>query len=75
VPVEISNGGLAAGVPKSLFRGPYFTVLSGRTYDVAPDGGRFLMIKQDAPRAERRPTQLVVVQNFFEELKRLAPTP
>ncbi len=75
VPVEIGGGSLAAGVPKSLFRGPYFTVLNGRTYDVAPDGRRFLMIKQDAPRAERRPTQLVVVQNFFEELKRLAPVP
>ena len=75
VPVEIGGGSLAAGVPKSLFRGPYFTVLNGRTYDVAPDGRRFLMIKQDTPRAERRPTQLVVVQNFFEELKRLAPVP
>ena len=75
VPVERGGGSLAARVPKMLFRGPYFRVLDGRTYDVAADGRRFLMIKEDAPRADRRPTQLVVVQNFFEELKRLVPTP
>ncbi len=41
-----------------------------RTYDVAPDG-RFLMIQED-----QRPSSasLVVVQNWLEELKRLAPT-
>ncbi len=42
----------------------------GRTYDVSPDATRFLMIK-DAAAATA--TQLVVVLNFFEELKRLVP--
>ncbi len=42
----------------------------GRSYDVSPDGTRFLMIK-DAAAATA--TQLVVVLNFFEELKRLVP--
>jgi len=42
----------------------------GRTYDVAPDGRRFLMIK-DANVVEG-PT-IVVVQNWLEELKRLVP--
>ena len=43
-------------------------------YDVSPDGQRFLVVKlvegadQAAP-----PPQIVVVQNWFEELKRLAP--
>jgi eukaryotic-like serine/threonine-protein kinase len=42
----------------------------GRTYDLAPDGQRFLVIKPVAA----PPPQLVVVQHFDEMLKRLVPT-
>jgi hypothetical protein len=43
-------------------------------YDVSPDGRRFLMIKEARPAGEAPPPpQLVVVQNRFEELKRLVP--
>jgi len=45
----------------------------GRGYDVSPDGTRFLMIKDAAASTGTAP-QLVVVLNFFEELKRLVPT-
>jgi hypothetical protein len=45
----------------------------GRSYDVSPDGQRFLVAKlvsaSNAP-----PPQLVVVQRFDEMLKRLVPT-
>jgi serine/threonine protein kinase len=46
-----------------------------RTYDVSPDGQRFLMIK-DSAAAEQpsTPTSLVVVLKWFEELKRRLPT-
>ncbi len=59
--------------PRVLFEGgflPYDPNVP-RTYDVAPDG-RFLMIQED-----QRPTpaSLVIVQHWFEELKRLVPTP
>jgi len=44
----------------------------GRTYDISQDGQRFLIVKPvnalNAP-----PPQLVVVQHFDEELKRLVP--
>jgi eukaryotic-like serine/threonine-protein kinase len=58
----------SAGKPKMLFQGPYAP--SSATfpfYDVSPDGQRFLMIKPN----EQTPsvTQIVVVQNWFEELK------
>ena len=44
------------------------------TYDVSPDGKRFLMIKDARPPGEASPpSQLVVVQNWQEELKRLVP--
>jgi hypothetical protein len=43
-------------------------------YDVSPDGRRFLMIKKAQPDGEAPPPpQLVVVQNWHEELKRLVP--
>jgi eukaryotic-like serine/threonine-protein kinase len=44
------------------------THASGRTYDLSLDGKRFLMVKQQ----EATPA-LVVVLNWFEELKRLVP--
>jgi serine/threonine-protein kinase len=45
--------------------------MSGRTYDLSLDGSRFLMIKQQA---NGEAAALVVVLNWFEELKRLVPT-
>lgn len=60
------------GAPESLFGAPY--VLSPnrryRQWAVTPDGQRFIMVKG---RADQRPRRLVLVQNFFEELNRLAP--
>jgi serine/threonine protein kinase/Tol biopolymer transport system component len=64
---------LAPGVPRLLWKGQFQRQSNTRGYDVTPDGQHFLMIQQK----ERPPTpvtQLVVVQNWFEELKRLAPT-
>jgi serine/threonine protein kinase len=45
--------------------------LSGRTYDLSLDGRRFLMVK---PVASEAAGSLVVVLNWFEELKRLVPS-
>jgi serine/threonine-protein kinase len=56
-----------AGKPRLLFAGNY-----APSYDVSPDGKRFLMIKLP----ERQPTptdQLTVVVNWFEELRRRVP--
>ena len=74
VPIHPDAGGrFSAGTPISLFQGAYFAFQSGRTYDVAPDGSRFLMIKSAAPSTNSPTVQLVVVLNWFEELKRLVP--
>ena len=62
----------AAGAPQQLFKGPYLSPQTGPPYDVSPDGKRFLMIKDARPPAEA-PPQLVVVQSWTEELKRLVP--
>jgi hypothetical protein len=73
------EGGSAfrAGTPTRLFEGRYFTTApqAGRTYDVSPDGRRFLMLKPvRSPEQTAAPLSIIVVQNWFEELKRLVPT-
>ncbi len=62
-----------AGASRLLFDNRYFLRDPGfvsRTYDISPDGNRFLLIK-DAQKNES-PSQLVLVLNWPEELKRLA---
>ncbi|HEY5622396.1 MAG TPA: protein kinase [Gammaproteobacteria bacterium] len=61
----------APGNPEVLFEGPYFGAAGGRTYDVSPNGERFLMIKRIE--GTTAVPQIIVVQNWFEELERLAP--
>jgi len=46
---------------------------TGRTYDISPDGRRFLMVKRGGT-TEQAGASVIVVQNWFEELKRLVPT-
>jgi Tol biopolymer transport system component len=65
----------SVGKPRMLFRGPYVpTLATSPYYDVSPDGQRFLMIKPGEVTASSSLPQIVVVQNWFEELKRLVPT-
>jgi serine/threonine-protein kinase len=63
----------SAGNPKVLFEGQYVSSLvTMPNYDVSRDGQRFLMLK--ASEQEQARTQINVVQNWFEELKRRVPT-
>jgi hypothetical protein len=65
----------AATPPTMLVKEGYRTSPAGnfgRTYDVAPDGQRFLMIKaQRGSDQTAAPASLIVVQHWVEELKRL----
>jgi serine/threonine-protein kinase len=75
VPVEQGQTFLP-GAPRELFAGPYFyagPLTAPDVYDVAADG-RFLMIKQQqAADASQTQPDIVIVENWFEELKRLVP--
>ncbi len=63
-----------AGRPRVLFAGHYVLSAGGPTnYDVSPDGRRFLMVQRSG-QDQTTPTQIVTVLNWFDELKRLAPT-
>jgi serine/threonine protein kinase/Tol biopolymer transport system component len=65
--------GFAAGKPRMLFAGQYVpTPLTSPNYDVSPDGQRFLMVKSSESE-QAAPTQINVVLNWFEELKRRVP--
>ena len=66
-----TEGGLTLGQPKLLFESNSY-VASEWSYDVAADGERFVMI--DTSESAKPPTELVIVQNWAEELKRLVPT-
>jgi hypothetical protein len=69
--VEVEPGEtFVAGEPRLLFEGDF--VASGRTanYDISPDGQHFVMVLRQGEGARK----LNVIVNWFEELKRLAPT-
>jgi serine/threonine-protein kinase len=63
----------SAGTPRVLFEGPFRIEGPLRGYDVTPDGQRFLMVRE-VPQQRVRVSQMVLVQNWLEELKRLVPT-
>lgn len=63
----------SAGKPVPMFGNADLATPWGRSYDVAPDGRRFLLTLMRAEPA--RPTQMVFVQHWLEELKRVVPTP
>ncbi len=75
--VDITTGPtFRAGSPRLLFEGSYESgVIGTALYDVTPDGQRFLMLKVGGGLDETaEATSIIVVLNWFEELKRLVPT-
>jgi tetratricopeptide (TPR) repeat protein len=64
-----SSKGFTAGRPRALFKDTIPPWLNGG-YDVSPDGQRFVTMDIEEDGAKR----IVMLLDFFEELKRLAPT-
>ena len=61
----------ASGTPEFLLdTGGYTNRRSPRFYDVSPDGQRFLLTRGDTS----TPAQIVVIQDWFEELTARVPT-
>jgi hypothetical protein len=73
VSVEAAGAIWRVGTSTNVVDGSYVTGagVAGRTYDVSPDGQRFLMIKAPGMDASAAPLALIVVQHWDEELKRL----
>jgi serine/threonine-protein kinase len=70
--VAVENGQtFKCGKPGSLFQGKYLS-----SWDVSPDGKRFLMMKDVEPigkPAADAPRRINIVLNWFEELKQRVP--
>jgi len=69
-----TDGGFSTGKPRLLYERPgYGFGDPTRTWDLSFDGRRFLMVKYE----QRDPTpvtEMVLVEDWFEELKRLSPS-
>jgi serine/threonine-protein kinase len=70
VPIE-TDPNFRQGNPEMMFEGDHFLAQGGPNYDVSPDGEQFLMIREVEDTSAT--LQIIVVQNWFEELNRLAP--
>ena len=66
VPIQ-TTGHFSSGRPARVFATKY----SGDfySYDVTPDGLRFLMMRESTVGDHNHPPRLVVVLNWFEELE------
>ena len=65
-----------ASKPERVFDRRYYApigVTHGRTYDISPDGERFLMVKEVGSAASGL-SEIILVQNWFSELEGLVPT-
>ena len=78
VPVE-NAGSWSAGLPSLFLNGPFYDgggSAALASYDISPDGQRFLMIKSGiGPEQTVAPPTLVLIQNWFGELKKRVPVP
>ena len=62
---------LDLGEATVVLSGPFINV-AGYSWDLSPDGQRFLVIEN--PEASSPLTELVVISNFFDEVRRRIPT-
>jgi Tol biopolymer transport system component len=62
-----------AGVPRPLESVVHFTNPI-RAYDVSADGQRFITVRDNDRPSEPPPAQMILVQNWLEELKQRVPT-
>ena len=72
--VDVALGAtFTAGRPRMLFEGRFGGQALTRGYDVTADGRRFLIVQAKELPPEPAITEMVLVQNWFEELKRKVP--
>jgi serine/threonine-protein kinase len=70
VPVSTSKPTISIGSPAKLFDTRYAQPNPSRHYDVSADGQRFLMLKfSETGERDAAPLSMVVVEQWFEELK------
>jgi eukaryotic-like serine/threonine-protein kinase len=69
----MTEAGFAWGAPSEVIKDSSYLWGLSRTYDIGPDDQRVLIVKRNAPASGISSVQINVVENWFEELKRVAP--
>jgi serine/threonine-protein kinase len=76
VAVQPAMTTFSAGTPTKLLEAKYAAPGEYGIYDVSPDGKRFLMMKETEPtEPDATPATMIVVLNWFEELKARSAAP
>ena len=74
VSIQTEDQTVRAGNARLLFEGAYVSHSNPpgfQLYDITPDGKRFLMMKEET---DQQQSQINIILNWSEELKRLVPT-
>jgi hypothetical protein len=74
MPVQTTGSTFSAGNAAKVFDTTYAMPRRFRSYDVSPDGERFLLIKEGPTDTNAPPPRIDVVLNWIEELKQRVPT-
>jgi dipeptidyl aminopeptidase/acylaminoacyl peptidase len=61
------------GKPQTLFDVSAYEMANGRTFDISPDGKRFLMLKNAVSGEKAARPSIVVVSHWFDEVKARMP--
>jgi len=72
MPVE-TDSEFVPGDRRALIDWPYSDSGDGRNFDISPDGQRFLAVRPVDPDAAGLGSEIIVVLNWFEELKTRVP--
>ncbi len=74
VPIDTAQNPIA-GNPEKLFEGRFLVASGVRSFDVGPEEGSFVMLSQRTTEQGESPPAIIWVQNWFDELQRLVPSP
>jgi len=68
-----SPDAFVAGRPRQWSEGRFADRALASNFDVAPDGKRFAVLKAPEGDNESRTDKVIFIENFFDELRRIAP--
>ncbi len=71
---RVSCDSFRADKPRVWSEGQFTDREVSRNFDLHPDGKRFAVLKTPETQVEAKPDKVVFIFNFFDELRRLAPT-
>ena len=72
-PYAAQGGSFRAEKPRQWSPGAGADTRRLRTFDLHPDGQRVAVLKAAGQQAEETRDHVVFIQNFFDELRRVAP--